>query len=259
MQNLKLKFKINIIYKTFYFLLVFLAFEFLFLNLRPAQALTMSNNNFIIKMQGFSAVSSTTEDENDNPKSTAGDLDLGASEGVNFKAKAGFENLTTTPPFSISLSSDVVDFGILSPTNPIIRTVDLYIYNATVYGYSALVFEDKPLTSATSSGKIFIPDTTCDNGNCGTENADEWANSLTYGFGYRCDNLTGTDCDSSFFKPNYFKRFPDILNNDDLQSIMSGVGSTDKKARISYKVNVSQAQSQDIYNNIITYIAIPNF
>jgi hypothetical protein len=258
MQNFKLKFKINIISKTFYFLLVFLTFEFLFLNLRPAQALNMSNDNFIIKTQGFNAVSGMTENKSDGLKATTGNLQE-ISGGVNFKAKAGFENLAATLPFSVSLSSDIVDFGDLSPTNPIIRTVDLGIHGTTVHGYSVLVYEDKPLTSASSSGKIFIPDTTCDNGNCGTENADEWINSLTYGFGYRCDNLTGADCDSVFLKPNFYRRFPDIISNDDLQSIMSGIVSNGKKIRISYKVNVSQAQSQDIYGNIITYIAVPNY
>jgi hypothetical protein len=140
----------------------------------------------------------------------------------------------------------------------------------TTYGYSVLVFENEPLTIIPPTSKMFLPDTTCDNGACGTENSAEWTNALTYGFGYRCDNLTGADCDSSFAKANFYKHFPDIANNDDPASIMAGIGSNNKKARISYKVNipgyvreqapnVPGAQTQGVYNNIITYIAIPNF
>jgi hypothetical protein len=170
--------------------------------------------------------------------------------------------------FSISLSSDIVDFGTLSPTNPIIRTADLNINSKAAYGYSVIVFENEPLATISPENKTFIPDTTCDFGACDTQNASEWINILTYGFGYRCDNLIGADCDSSFTSPNSYKHFPDIANNDDPQSIMAGevpyrlvrgIGSKNKSIRISYRVNISVIQPQSIYSNIITYIAIPNF
>jgi len=245
--------------KTFYFLLVFLTFAFLFFNLRSAVAQTMSNESYIIKMQGFNTISGVTAGKDYNLRSTVGGLSPISSEGVNFKVKTGFENLASTLPFSVSLSSKLVDFGILSPTNPVIRTVDLGINSLAAYGYSVLVFENEPLTTISPNNKAFVPNTTCDLGACGTENAAEWINALTYGFGYRCDNVTGIDCESLFASPNLYKHFPDIASNDDLQSIMAGIGSNNRETRISYKVNISGTQPQGIYSNIITYIAVPNF
>ena len=232
----------------------------------PVGAQTMSNDSYIIKMQGFNTLSGVTAGKDYGLRSTVGDLNPITSEGVNFKVRTGFENLAATIPFSILLSSGLIDFGALSPTNPIIRTVDLTTHSLTVYGYSVLVFENDPLTiipptelNSASVSKTFIPDTTCDKGECGIQNADEWINTLTYGFGYRCDNVTGTDCDSSFAKTNSYKHFPDLASNDDPTSIMAGIGSNDKAVRISYKVNISGTQTQGNYSNIITYIAVPNF
>ncbi len=215
---------------------------YLILNTEKAQAQTMSNKDYIINTQILNA----------DPNITS----VPAKEGtVNIKIKSEFENDAASLPFSISLSSDIVDFGILAPTNPIIRTVDLSVNNIPFYGYSVLVFENNAL----KNNQTFIPDTTCDNGQCSTENAAEWTNALTYGFGYRCDNVNGVDCDSAFASPKSYKHFPNTASNDDPQSIMSGIDSSNKKTRISYKVNISGAQAQDIYTNIITYIAVPNF
>lgn len=224
-----------------------------------AHAQTMSNDNYIIKMQGFNTLSGVTEEEDYSLRSTVGDLSPGTSEGVNFKVKTGFENRASTLPFSISLSSDLTDFGSLSPTNPVIRTIDLSVNSLIAYGHSVIVSENESLSTIPSSSKAFIPDTTCDNGGCSAENANKWNNTLTYGFGYRCDNITGVNCDASFATPDFYKHFPNIANNDDPQSIMAGIGSNNQEARISYRVNISGAQDQGVYNNIITYIAVPNF
>src|ERR1035437_826594 len=142
----------------------------------PAHAQTMSNDSYILKSQGFNSISGVTAGKDYNLRPTVGDLNPAVSEGVNFKVKTGFENLISATPFSISLSSNLVDFGTLSPTNPIIRTVDLAINSQTTYGYSVLIFEDGPLTTIPPATKTFIPDTTCDNGACGTENAAQWTN-----------------------------------------------------------------------------------
>lgn len=242
------------------FVLFILTTYYILLNAVPkVQAQTMSNDNYIIKMQNLNTFSGVTTGDDYKLRSTTGGFNPTSSEGVNFKVRTGFESLAATAPFSISLSSNLVDFGVLNPTNPIIRTIDLRINSLTAYGYSVLIFENEPLTTISENSKEFIPDTTCDNGQCSTENTSEWNNALTYGFGYRCDNLAGTDCDISFARPNYYRHFPDLANNDDLVSIMAGVGSNNKEARISYKVNISGTQAQDTYSNIVTYIAVPNF
>lgn len=259
MQNYKSKFKIKISSKTFYFLFALLSFEFLFLNLSPASGQTMSNKDYIIKMQGFNTISGTTTNTDYSMRSIVGGLSPVVSEGVNFKIKAGFENTEPSLPFSVSLSSDLIDFGILSPTNPIVRTVTLSVYSLSTFGYSVIASEDHPLKMSPEASGANIADVTCDNGECNQETAAEWINSLTYGFGYRCDNVTGADCDSSFSKSNFYKHFANTSNLQLPQSVMSGIGSKNKDIQVSYKVNIAGTQGEGFYNNIITYIAIPNF
>ena len=239
---------------------------YLLLVTAPARAQTMSNKDYKVKMQGFNAISGTTANTNYEVRSTVGELGPIISEGVNFKVRTGLENIVSALPFSTSLSSDIVDFGSLSPTNPIIRTVDLTIYSLSTYGYSVLAFEDHPLQSDPDASGQVIPNTTCDNGQCSEDNAQEWKNTLTYGFGYRCDNVTGFDCNSSFSNaegtpsgPNFYKSFADNSNSMSPKSIMAGIGSKNKDVRLSYKVNISGNQAQGIYTNIITFIAVPNF
>lgn len=249
----------DVMFRKLNFYLLLIVNCYLLIAATPARAQTMSNQDYIIKMQGFNATSGVVSDQNQNLRVTVGGYSPNSSEGVNFKVKTGFENLTATLPFSISLSSNLVDFGILSPTNPIVRTLDLTINSPSVYGYSVFAFENDSLATIPPASRTFIPDTTCDNGLCGISSAAEWNNALTYGLGYRCDNLTGIGCDNSFSKINFYKRLPNLANNDDLASIMAGFGSNNQTARLSYKVNISGNQAQGTYSNVITYIAVPSF
>jgi len=232
-----------------------LGYLFIGLFLPTASGQTMSNKDYTIQTQGLNAISGSAGNSDYKVRSTVGELSPVVSEGVNFKVRSGFENTVSALPFSVSLSSDLVDFGSLSPTNPIIRTVDLSVYSLSSYGYSVLASEDHALKSEKGS----IPDTTCDNGDCNQENASVWTNLLTYGFGYRCDNAAGIDCDNSFSNSKFYKHFADISNEQSSQSVMAGIGSKNKDVRLSYKVNISRNQAEGIYNNTITYIAVPNF
>lgn len=243
-------------FKIFYLLFVTC---YLLLVTAPAGAQTMSNKDYKVKMQGFNTISGTTANTDYEVRSTVGNLSPAVSEGVNFKVSAGFENIESVPPFSVALSSDIIDFGALIPTNPIVRTVTLSVYSLSTSGYSVIASEDRPLQMNPDTSGVNILDTTCDNGECSYDQAQEWINTLTYGFGYRCDNVTGIDCDSSFSKPNFYKHFANTSNAESAQSVMEGIGSKNKEARVSYKVNISGNQVPGIFSNIVTYIAIPNF
>lgn len=216
-----------------------------------AHAQTMSNQDYIIKLQDLDTIPADTL--NTQPKLEAKTLNSNISEGVNFKVKSGFDNVSL--PFSIYLSADSVNFGELVPTNPIVRTVHLKVNNAPSYGYSVLAFQDHALKSNESA----IPNTTCDNGLCDEKTSENWTNILTYGFGYRCGNLQGFDCDKSFLMPNFYKHFSDSSLNQSPQAIVRGESLKDQEARISYKVNISGTQTKGVYLNTITYIAVPNF
>lgn len=204
-----------------------------------ASGQTMSNDNYVIETDSLETLDANSIQKNKAEPST----------------QKPNKNTVSAAPFSVSLSSDIIDFGILTPTNPIIRTLDLAINNVPPYGYSIIAFENHALKSY----RTIIPDTTCDSGECGHENTGIWANPLSFGFGYRCDNTMGRDCDRSFSNSNSYKHFSDISGAQLPQSVIKGAGLGKRSVRLSYKVNISGNQEQGIYSNVITYIAIPNF
>lgn len=215
------------------------AFILILLISSSAIAQTMSNNNYRLQI---------------NTKNTK----VQVPNNPNYKVKSGFQNISTSNFFTFSISQTLIDFGILSPTNPVTRTNILTILSGSTNGYSVTAFENHKLSSTLSG--VFIPDTTCDNGACSESNTAAWTNPLTYGFGYRCDNLQGTDCASGFSYPSFYKQFADASNSEMPQILMSGINiGIIKKAQITYKVNVSGTQQPGFYNNVINYIAVPNF
>ena len=163
-------------------------------------------------------------------------------------------------PVSLSVSQSIIDFGILSATNPVTRSLRLNV-TAGFDGYQILASEDHPLLSASAAT---IPDTSCDNGSCSSLTAAPWSNTLTYGFGYRCNTISGgaggTDCINGFEEEDNFKHFGNIGKNQPLIPIMAGAnGDGAHQTEIIYKVNISGAQKPGEYNNTITYIAVPDF
>lgn len=164
----------------------------------------------------------------------------------------------TTSQSSLLLESpqNLIDYGILTSTNPEIRTSELSLSSPQVGG-QILSDEDHPLTTDTND---VIQNTTCDNGSCSPFIAAPWTNTLTYGFGYRCDSGLNEVCDTQFSTANYFKSYSDDPQNQSLTPIVSSDGSiTPTKATVTYKVNISGTQKTGGYSNTLTYIAIPNF
>lgn len=172
-------------------------------------------------------------------------------QGVNFSYSTGFSK-DANQPLSFSISQNTVDLGILSATNPVIRTNTLSINSPA--GYQIFLSTNHPLEAVSGS---LIPDTTCDNGSCSETTAAPWKTALTYGYGYRCD---GIDCEVQFTQDDYFKQFPNERNNEKLQAIMkSDSVAKDKKGKVTYKVIISGTQAVGFYTNTLTYISIPNY
>jgi len=234
----KSKFKISFLLFTIYYLL--------FITL-PLDAQTMSNPNFKLKTN----ISLTPE----------GNSNQGKTSVNNTKQPNVFlgpDASSATKPFIFSISQILIDYGILSPTNPVSRTNILTVYNDFPNGYSVTAFENHSLTNESSLSTI--PDTTCDTGTCSDLNPGPWNNILTYGFGHRCDNLSDLNaCSNDFYNSNYYKQFPNISNSKNPQIIMSSANIGKNKARITYKVNISGTQAIGFYNNTITFVATPNF
>ncbi len=232
---------------TILFLLLLIPFS--------AHAQSMSNNYYILQQEDIS--NRTAQKTTQNYSNTAtGSAVADVYIAKNYNVRSGFEGLPNSP-FVFSVSQTSIDFGTLSPNNPILRTNNLSILSGSAYSYSVLAFEDHGLTS--SKGES-IPDTTCDNGSCTQITGADWNSILTFGFGYRCDNLSGNPCSDEFIDKSFYKRFANNSRSESAQEVLAGESNPkEKKAQITYKVNISPSQSQSVYSSSITYIAMPGF
>lgn len=220
----------------------------------------MTNDQFRLKMGNFNSISGNVSGSGYKLSDTSGGTASGLYSGTNYKVRAGFQYSRTKIPFSFTISQTLIDFGTLTATNPVTRTTDLTVNSESAKGFTVVASENKPLTSSSSA----IPDTSCDNGTCNSTIAAPWLGTLTYGFGYRCDDVSGANCASGFLADyldaaasSAYKPFPLSPN---LATIMSSTkGGRSRKSQITYKVNVSASQPTGTYTNVVTYIASPGY
>lgn len=219
-----------------------------------ASAQTMSNSNYILQMGNLNSFSGRGTGSGNTLTFTGGQTGAGLFTGPNYKVKLGFQYIYPFA-FRFSISSIFIDFGIISPTIPVTRSHQLTVTNHSAYGYQVTVSQDHNLRVDSSGNEI--PPTTCDGGSCTPTTAAAWTSSLSYGFGYRCDNVSGTDCDSQFSTSTFYKPF---IASPSAVVVMSSTNvGTNRKSNVTYKVNVSGSQAAGLYKNIINYIATPTF
>lgn len=157
---------------------------------------------------------------------------------------------TDSSPIYISTPDEFVDYGPISVTNPIIRRSQI---KALTLGkrFQVIAFENNSPTSSTSAS---IPDTTCDSGTCNDTVAALWSNTLTFGFGYRCE---GNRCDNGFREKDFYKHLSNQTQNESPQQLIDSSGNS--SASIIYKLNASASTNTNLpYQNTATYIAVPN-
>lgn len=221
-----------------------------------AQA-SMSNGSYIIRWPNLNSFAGKPSNSQYSLNITGGQTAPGLYSGSNYKVRAGFQYIKSIIPFSFTISSAFIDFGPITPGAPLTRTSNLTISNGSAYGYTVLVNENHPLR--VNSTGASIPDTTCDSGTCNEATASTWTSLTTFGFGYRCDNITGADCNPDFSNVNNYKQFASSESAELIQPVMRGVNvGRGIQSQVTYKVNVSSAQPAGTYQNVITYIAIPS-
>ncbi len=240
----------------------------LLLSFKQVSAFTMSDSNWILQDENtdlFSIPIQKTGSRQKDPDSAPG-----VSTGTNYTVSTLYpymysqNTVNSSKPenifFSFLISPVFIDFGLLSPTNPISRTSNLTVTSNKVPGYTVSVIENRPLTVRKT--QAVIPDTTCDDGACSPDIPSLWQNTLTYGFGYRCDNQNGNSCDIQFASTDYYKPFPSTNNNNTPQIVMYNTKSMNgdtNTSQITYKLNISGTQTQGLYENIVTFIAAPSY
>lgn len=168
----------------------------------------------------------------------------------------GFINSNLKEPFTLSSSNDLIDFGIISPTDPITRFNTINVLKGSSLGYSVFVFEDHELKDEKTNE--IIPNTSCDNGACSESLSSSWDNTLTFGYGYNCKG--NSLCLNEFLNSNYYKAFAVEERNQKSEAIIQELyKDKPQKVDLIYKVNISGTQKPGVYKNNITYIAVPNF
>ena len=224
-----------------------------------AIAETMSNNLYRITWGNFNMAAGKPSNASYAVSYTAGQLAPGLYTGTNFIVKSGFQYIYSIIPFAFSINNIFIDFGTLTPANPVVRTNILSVSNQSAGGYIVTAFENHQLF-APATGQ-YIPDTTCDGGSCSETAPGGWSSSLTYGFGYRCDIVSVTNyCNSDFSIVSNYKQFADNSKSEIPQTVFSShVSGRNQQAQVSYKANVSSVQANGAYSNFITYIATPTF
>lgn len=217
----------------------------------------MSNDQFIIRFGNLNTAAGNSSNSEFGLGQTVGQIAPGLYSGSNYKVRAGFQYIHSIIPFAFSISSQFVDFGPITPGAPVTRTNVLTISNGSAYGYTVLASENHPLR--VNSTGVDIPDTTCDTGTCNEQVAAAWTSVLTYGFGYRCDNLVGADCQSGFQVSDNYRQFASSSSGELAFPVMRGVNvGRNIQSQITYKVNISPTQPAGLYENILTYIATPS-
>ena len=215
------------------------------------------NDQYILHEGNFNYTAGEAAGDDYGLTFTGGEIAQGEFSGDNYTVRSGFQYYYSIIPFEFQVSSLFVDFGPLVPGTPVTRTNRLILSNGSAFGYDVISYENNALRAASSGNDI--PDTTCDSGTCSETTSSEWSQNTTYGFGYRCDNITGTECNSEFTTPDYFKQFSNFELDETPESVMGGsnVGE-DFETEITYKVNISSTQASGLYQNQIIYIATPS-
>lgn len=252
-------FKLKITSKIVFSLLLTttLNFTLLTLNLPLAIAQTMSSQNYVLHAGEINQGGGSASNKNYTIDTSIGGNTLRSDQNSTYSVKSGVRESHTVGRFSFSISEMFIDFGQLYPTNPIIRTNRLSIESPTTASFSVIAYEDQPLKS--SSGST-IPNTTCDTGLCTSILSAPWTSTLTYGFGYRCDNIAGNNCAPDFTNSTYYKQFADTSKQQQAQTVLKGIASNQKSAgQISYKINISGTQSSEAYATNITFLAVPSY
>lgn len=236
--------------KLKFFLIIFTIYLFTIGN---ARANTMSNSEYKLD----TSISNIYEDSQNNANDTqekSPQTNPSVIIGENYKLVYPLDNKM----FVFSISQTFIDYGILSPSNPVKRSNTISILSTNPAGYTVKTSQNHNLQS--SSSKATIPDTSCDTGTCSVSLPDLWNNSLTYGFGYRCDNLYDvSSCLNDFSNINYYKRFPNMSESQNPYPVIQQTNAINSKGQITYQLNLSRTQEQGFYNSAITFVATPNF
>ena len=210
--------------------------------------------NYTIQMPNLNSGAGIPTSSHYGISTTIGQTAQGLASSSGYRVKAGFQYIYSIIPFSFAISSVSIDFGHLVPQTPVTKTNTLTVASGGAGGYQVKASENHPMQVIGSVSTI--PNTNCDT-SCTNTTAGVWASVSKYGFGF---NMTGNDIPADFTDSTYFRPFADRNNSESPQIVMSSIYvGRGRQSTVTYKANISGTQPAGIYNNIITYTAIPSY
>lgn len=241
---------------SFKFLVVALIFALCALSLSKSEgfAQEMQSQNFRVQGGNFNMTSGNKTSQNFKLSDVVGQTGAGIFASKGYIIHAGFLNEAEGGLLSFSVDPNVIDFGNLTPNNPLEKTLRITISNGNATGYTVRVSENQPLATAVGAE---IPDTVCDgvkNTPCSISQSRGWLDPSTYGFGYKVEGRTSP---SDFNRKNYFRPFAATRKNDKPVVVME---SRAKKAvdqsTMTLRVNIGANQPVGQYRNVLSFSAI---
>jgi hypothetical protein len=248
-----------ITFRRYFFLCLITFFTFSFLVLNLGDAVAQSSDNYNLEIEDID-----TSPEKNAPTPIVKKSALSHPQNQEqLTVETGLLEIFQTGPISFSSSTQLIDFGTLTPGNPVIRNLLLSVMSET-NDYQIIGYENHPLR--TTNNEI-IPDTTCDNGACTQSEQAIWESSLTYGFGFQCLTKGVLICSSHSpvitsredKSKNYYGQFSNFAAGEEAETIINGFRGGLNEAEINFKVNASGTQQSGIYSNTVTLIAVPNY
>src|SRR4051812_19228208 len=106
---------------------------------------TMSNANWVIDFGNLNMTSGKPTGTNYKVSNTVGEIASGLYTGTNYKVRAGFQYVYSIIPFRFTITGLDINFGSLTPTNPVTRTNTLTVSIGTANGYNIRAYEDHSL------------------------------------------------------------------------------------------------------------------
>ena len=214
----------------------------------------ITSPNYIIQMPNLNSGAGLPTSSNYKVSSTIGQTAPGLFSSAGYRVKSGFQYIYSIIPFSFTVSSTSINFGSLIAQTPSTATNTLTVSSGGAGGYQVKASENNPLKIG-STGTT-IPDTNCDI-SCSETTAGVWTSSSRYGFGF---NMSGDDIPADFTNSTYYRQFANRDGAESPQIVMSSIYvGTGRQSTVAYKVNISGIQPAGVYNNMITYTAIPSY
>ncbi len=244
------------------FLLLFSFFGLAFLKEAKAQS-SLKSTNYEITLPNLNMVSGNAASSGYKMGVTGGQTAPGLYSSTGYQIKAGFQYIHSIIPFSFQLDALALDFGTLTSqvlTNE--KTLTLTVNSGSAGGYQIMTIENDNLKSTAGSE---IEDTSCDPADsCNYQtNAGTWTQNTTYGFGY---SISGDDVPSEF-SGGKFKRFANAANipTENPTKVMGLTpaegheAGRNKTATMTTRINISNIQAAGVYQNVLTFTAIPTY